>query len=211
MATNKSNSGEVSAAISFLNDAGHLLAATCPEVSAYLMSKRNDLLFEHEQALPDKQRQHVCSCCGHIILPGRGDLLQIKAVVRVKGGKKARMAAGASGKGKGAPQKHHLQSSRGPVKMITCGFCGRMTNIQLSPPSPIQRRKVTVEKGAKIKGSGTMDMAQDTPSHKTASNASSKKRAKTRKAGLQALLEQSGASRNTKPGLGLSLADFLQK
>ncbi|KAL2169309.1 hypothetical protein VTG60DRAFT_6243 [Thermothelomyces hinnuleus] len=212
MATNKANFSEATAAISFLNDAGHLLAATCPEVSAYLMSKRNDLLFEHEQALSDKQRQHVCSCCGHIMLLGRGDVLQVKAAGGQKASRKPRMVQGVNDKDKGTPRKLHLQSGRGPVKTITCGLCGRLTNIQLPAPSPIQRRKLMVEKGAKIKGLGTTDKAQETqPSQKTASNASSKKRAKSRKAGLQALLDQSSASRNSKPGLGLSLADFLQK
>lgn len=44
-----------------------------------------------------------------------------------------------------------------------------------------------------------------------AANASSKKRAKARKTGLQALLERSSGDKSATPGGGLSLADFMKK
>ncbi|KAH6847872.1 hypothetical protein B0I37DRAFT_415578 [Chaetomium sp. MPI-CAGE-AT-0009] len=152
---NKMNPAELTASLSFLSDAGHLLAITAPETSAYLMGRRNDLMFEHELTLSDKHRQHVCSCCGRIMLLGQGT------------------------------------------------------------PSAITRRKAKPEKVSKASrlemSTSLSSAAQETASQKTTSNASSKKRAKSRKAGLQALLNQSSASRNSGPGLGLSLADFMQK
>jgi hypothetical protein len=192
---------ELPATRRFLTDAAHLLATTAPETSAYLMSRRNDLMFEHEMPLADKQREHVCTCCGHIILPGKGSHLQVKS--------------------EGRPDKKKTRSARktpgsGPAKVVTCGHCGRLTSIKLPAPTPISRRKLKVEKAARASGLGassslSASTSTEATSHKASSNASSKKRAKSRKAGLQALLDQSNASRNSRPGLGLSLADFMEK
>jgi hypothetical protein len=197
---------EQTTTLSFLTDAAHLLATTAPETSAYLMSRRNDLMFEYEMPpLSDKQRHHVCSCCGHIMLLGKGSRLQVKSEIRPSRKNKSRSIGST-----GAPH------NPGPTKAITCGYCGRLTNIKLPAPAPISRRKVKVEKVIKTLGasgpSQARAQAQETASQKASSNASSKKRAKSRKAGLQALLDQSNASRNSRPGgLGLSLADFMAK
>ncbi|KAK4250086.1 putative UPF0587 protein [Corynascus novoguineensis] len=212
MATNKVVSGDMASAISFLNDAAHLMATTSPESSAYLMSQRSDLLFEHELTLSDKQRQHVCSCCGHIMCFGQGDDLQVKSEKRAS--QNPRSARRLNGRGN--PPRPQLQARPGPVKTITCGFCGRLTNIQLPAPSPIHQRRVNAEKITRasergVAKAGMPSTAQEVVFQKTASNASSKKRAKSRKAGLQALLSQSSTSRDSNAGLGLSLADFLQK
>lgn len=212
MATNKAVSGDMASTISFLNDAAHLMATTSPESSAYLMSKRSGLLFEHELTLSDKQRQHVCSCCGHIMRFGQGDDLQVKSGKRAS--QKPRSARRLNAKGN--PPRPQLQARPGPVKTITCCFCGRLTNIQLPAPSPIHQRRVNAEKITRASERGAVkagmpSTAQEVVVQKTASNASSKKRAKSRKAGLQALLSQSSTSRNSNAGLGLSLADFLQK
>jgi hypothetical protein len=201
---------EQTTTLSFLTDAAHLLATTAPETSAYLMSRRNELMFEHEMPLSDKQRHHVCTCCGHIMLLGKGSRLQVKSEIRPSKKNKSRSIGST-----GPPH------NPGPTKAITCGHCGRLTNIKLPAPAPISRRKVKVEKVTKTLGASgpsttahaqAQAHAQETASQKASSNASSKKRAKSRKAGLQALLDQSSASRNSRPGgLGLSLADFMAK
>ncbi|KAK4043529.1 putative UPF0587 protein [Parachaetomium inaequale] len=201
---------ELTATLGFLTDAGHLLATAAPETSAYVMSQRNGLMLEHEMALTDKQRQHVCSCCGHIMLLGQGSELQVKAGQRASQKPRSTRAP----KGNGAQKlPSRPQTCPGPTKAITCGHCGRLTNVKLPAPAPISRRKVKVEKATKASGRATSvpSTAQEMASQKTTSNASSKKRAKSRKAGLQALLDQSNASRNSGPGLGLSLADFMQR
>ncbi|KAK4241375.1 putative UPF0587 protein [Achaetomium macrosporum] len=201
---------EVTTTLRFLTDAGHLLAGTAPETSAYLMRRRNELMFEHEMPLPDKQRQHVCGCCGHIMLLGLGSDLQVEAGKRT--GKRSRLTRLKANKARGNP----LQTRPGPTKAISCGHCGGLTKVELPAPVPIIRHQV--KKGGKIpKASGagvnshSLSASQEPPSQKSSANASSKKRAKSRKAGLQALLNQSNAARNTGPGLGLSLADFMQK
>jgi hypothetical protein len=195
------------ATLRFLTEAGHLLATTVPETSAYVLSRRNDLMFEHEMPLSDKQRQHVCTCCGHIMLLGQGSDIQFIPGKRPI--KKSRPVPGSKGK---AMRPLGPQTSSGPTKAITCGHCNRLTEVKLPAPGAISRRKVKVATTTKTSGSGAgaslSSTAQEMPSQKATSNASSKKRAKSRKAGLQALLSQSSASR---PGLGLSLADFMEK
>ncbi|KAK4115734.1 hypothetical protein N656DRAFT_795439 [Canariomyces notabilis] len=194
---------DVTAAIRFLNDAGHLLAITAPETSAYLMSHRNGLMFEHEIPLSDKQREHVCTCCGHIMLPGQGSDLQIRQV------KRAYKKLGQTRH----PKKDEARS--GPTKVMTCGRCSRLTEVKLPAPAPISRRHLEVQKPQKSSEPAvTQSMPtvnSDTVPQKSSTNANSKKRAKSRKAGLQALLDQSTAARNMRPGLGLSLADFMEK
>jgi hypothetical protein len=210
---NKMTPAELTTTLGFLTDAGHLLATAAPETSAYVMSQRNGLMLEHDMALTDKQRQHVCSCCGHIMLLGQGSELQVKAGQRAS--QKPRSTRVPKGnRAQRLPSRPQLETCPGPTKAITCGHCGRLTNVQLPAPARISRRKVRVEKAttkASEKATSVSSAAQEVPSQKTTSNASSKKRAKSRKAGLQALLDQSNASRNSGPGLGLSLADFMQK
>jgi hypothetical protein len=202
-------SSELAATLQFLTDAGHLLSAAAPETSAYLMSRRSELMFEHEMPPTDRQRQQVCTCCGHIMLLGQGSNLHIKATKPM--GKKQPLTRGPKAKAANSPGP---QPASGPTKMITCGYCARKTEIKLPAPATVSRRKIKVEKITKPSGPATTsslpNTVQETPSQKTSSNASSKKRAKSRKAGLQALLDQSNA-RSSKPGLGLSLADFMEK
>jgi hypothetical protein len=199
-------SNELTAAtLRFLTDAGHLLAAAAPETSAYLMSRRNDLMFEHEMPLSDKQREHVCSCCGHIMMLGNVSNLQVKPGTRPSKNPRPTQHSRANKKA----QRLRPQPACGPTKAITCGYCGRLTEVKLPAPVPISRRNAKTEQVAKPGGSGVSSGPPSaTQAPKATSNASSKKRAKSRKAGLQALLDQSSASR---PGLGLSLADFMAK
>lgn len=196
-------SSDLAATLRFLTDAGHILATAAPETSAYLLSQRNGLMFEHEMPLSDKQREHVCTCCGHIMLPGQGSNLRFKQKTRAN----REPCPARRSKLKEKPPS-------GPTKTVHCGHCSRTTEIRLPPPDPIPRRSVKAQSVSKPPPLGSGSSLPQTPQEalpqKTSANASSKKRAKTRKAGLQALLDQSNAARNT-PGLGLSLADFMEK
>ncbi|KAI1813625.1 hypothetical protein GGS20DRAFT_468660 [Poronia punctata] len=193
------------ATLSFLTDAAHLLLAASPETSAHLMSQRNALMFHNDVDQPDVQRQHVCGCCGHIMIPGQGDLLKMDST---KSGRK-RNTSVAKSKGKDLPRKN------GCRKTLTCSKCGRYTRIDIPAPPHITRRQFKQQIKATTTGIGTQPKLANLPTaapgevpNKTTANASSKKRAKNRKQGLQALLQNSSIS---KPqGLGLSLADFMQ-
>lgn len=200
---------EVSSALRFLTDAGHLLASASPQTSAFLLNKRGTLIFENEVALPEKERQHVCTCCGHIMLLGLGSNIEFRS--------QNRAAYHADMVRKRRPgMSKQAESPAGPTKRITCGHCRRVTEVKLPAPNPISRRNTKAKLSrplvAEIAPVQTRATKEELP-EKGNANSSSKKRAKTRKAGLQALLDQSGAAKGSKPGLGLglSLADFMQK
>ncbi|KAK1777015.1 hypothetical protein QBC45DRAFT_201294 [Copromyces sp. CBS 386.78] len=221
---NGPSSTELSATLDFLTDAAHLLATTAPETSAFLMNQRGNLMFENELPQSDVQRQHVCSCCGHIMIPGQGSTLKFehqKAVrKRTKAGQKFTKTPVQTKR-----QIHLPEPRKGPVKRITCGHCKKQTEIKFPAPPPISRRSInlrtqlqqqapkTTATGLKPNAAPTLGSLAGLSAQKPtpSSSANSKKRAKSRKAGLQALLDQSNSSKASRPGLGLSLADFRQK
>ena len=182
----------------FLTDAAHLLAQTAPETSAHLMSQRGALMFHNDLSLSDVQRQHVCGSCGHIMVPGKADLLKLESSKAQR-----RKRKGVATAGRADAQKTGLRKTR------ACGMCGRYTQIALPPAPPIVRRS------KRAKGSGASSLPADQPPAapapaaapaKPSANASSKKRAKNRKQGLQALLQSQAT-----PKVGLSLSDFMKK
>ncbi|KEY66957.1 hypothetical protein S7711_05077 [Stachybotrys chartarum IBT 7711] len=173
-------------ALAYLHDAAHLLRSLAPETSAHLMSVRNRLSSHQGVAMADVQRQQVCAICGHIIVPGLGSIVQLQ-------GRRSRTRPRGRDK-----EQQSVSVSSGPMKTVTCGLCNRKTSTSVGAPGPAPGR------GAhKVKKEKKPDQAQ-TP--KMTVNASSKKRAKNRKAGLQALL--SGQQQTASP---LSLADFMKK
>ncbi|KAH6621128.1 hypothetical protein B0J18DRAFT_217864 [Chaetomium sp. MPI-SDFR-AT-0129] len=207
------NTNELAATIGFLTDAGHLLAIAAPDASAHLMTRRNDLMLEYDMTLTDKERQHVCTSCGHILRLGQGSELQIKTKP-INHRNRSRQTQGS--KSRAAARLDSSTTSSGPSKSISCERCKSVTVVRFPAPTPILRRKT---KGDKVTKTTSLAMSASTPStpaseaapQKTTSNANSKKRAKSRKAGLQALLSQSSASRGSQTGFGLSLSDFMQK
>lgn len=188
--------------LNFLSDAAHILAETAPETSAFIMGSRTGLMFANELQPSDVQKQHVCGACGYIMIPGQSSTLKIesgRALRRGHGRGSGNERNPASGKDRG--------SRSGPTKVFTCDHCHRETKITLPAPGPVSRRKSSAR--ISVVPSAT---SQGTEVQKPTANASSKKRAKSRKAGLQALIEQNQVNRSSaKSGLGLSLADFMKK
>lgn len=171
-------------ALDYLTDAAHLLQKTAPETSAHLLSHRNKRLRVHGLTQSDAQRQHVCGSCGHIMIVGAQSDLKLEAR------KPLRLKAKLS-----TPSSANL--SNGPCKVISCGSCHSQTRISLSPPGAATRRQKAKQVISK------KPAVDDAP--KQTSNASSKKRAKNRKGGLQALL-----SSQQQPSKSLSLSDFMR-
>ncbi|KAI1799177.1 hypothetical protein F4811DRAFT_125572 [Daldinia bambusicola] len=200
----------LSQSLRFLTDAAHLLVKTAPEASAYLMSQRNSLIFHNDLEQSDLQRQHVCGACGHIMIPGQGSELKIDSNMslkrkRAKNRNKNKNSTSKAVTGKSIPTIQHR-------KRFTCGMCSRYTDVILPPAPPISRRRPL--KSTKTLSLDASHRNAPTPPEpvKASANASSKKRAKSRKQGLQALLQQAQSSAS-KPqsGLGLSLSDFMSK
>lgn len=200
--------------MSFLTDAAHLLAKSAPETSAYLMSRRNSLLLCHDIPLSDVQRQHVCTSCGHIIVPGHGDALKVEAAAAVRSKRRPRQRPNPKAhRTTTLPAAGSVASSkerRGSSKTYTCGMCHRHTKITLPPaPAVVWRRSKVVAASAAASSSKPATGIAEAEKPQPSANSSSKKRAKSRKAGLQALLSQAQKDAARKPGL--SLADFMKK
>lgn len=205
-------SSELGPQLQFLTDAAHLLSASSPETSAFLMSRRTSLLVDHDVPVTDHQRQHVCSCCGHIMVPGQGTELRLGVDRTLKGRVRKQPTA------QGAPPAAAPPTSQRPgiSKVFTCGKCSRYTKLQLPAPKPLKARgknkSVEQHKAPQEKRPAASASSSSTEPARLSANASSKKRAKNRKAGLQALLDQrSGQGSSASSGLGLSLSDFMKK
>jgi len=182
----------LSARLGFLTDAAHLLAKTAPETSAYLMSCRTGLMARNDVPLPEAQRQHLCTSCGHILIPGQQDAIRYETQKALRVKKKRQKTA------KDARPPRQEAGGQGPRRIISCGTCGVDTIIKMSAPDPISRKPLKVVAATSV------------PEQKPATaNASSKKRAKSRKAGLVALLQNQATASTTRPSL--SLADFMKK
>ncbi|KAJ4309371.1 hypothetical protein N0V84_011534 [Fusarium piperis] len=182
---------ELPGTVGFLTDAAHLLRMTAPETSAHLMSVRGQLLSQQGIPPSDVQRQHVCGRCGLIMIPGQGATLKVDARKAIR-----RKVEGAKST-KSAPE---VPEPSGPCKIFHCNSCQQDTKILLPPPGPATRRKAAMP--SKVKKS--VAVAPE-PLRPTA-NASSKKRAKNRKAGLQALL----SGQKQQASNPLSLAHFMK-
>lgn len=192
--------------MAFVNDAAHYLRVSAPETSAYLMSHHANLASAGGIEMTDSQRQHACNACGHIMVLGQGSELRLEAAPR---------------------RRHQPQKKKTPVpalrakgkllvpprKTISCGLCHEVTVIKLPQPPAPTRRKAR-GRGSKTEtnkpGPASAQVVPEPPTTaaavKAAANANSKKRAKNRKAGLQALLSQSSQGARS-----LSLADLARK
>lgn len=202
----------------FLTNASHLLAQTSPQTSAHLTSHRTALILATSSTtttpftVPDTHREHACLACGHIFIPGQnGDTLTLRSdlnrkkprALKQRGTKQKKKALLAPASPRPTPA--------GVSKLLHCGLCAATTVLKLPAPGRISRRSTAaLQQVQSAKGSTTVEPAVV---GKSASNANSKKRAKNRKAGLQALLDEKKKAQDggAGGGLGLSLADFMMK
>ncbi|KAM0515997.1 hypothetical protein ACHAPE_005618 [Trichoderma viride] len=181
-----------SQALNYLTDAAHVLRNAAPETSAHLLSQRAALLYAHDMAPSDLQRQHVCAACGHIMIPGEATGLKLETLrTRTSKGRKAQTSA--------SDKTAKPGSARERSKDFSCGLCARVTRIPLPAPEAVTRRRASK---LKMQNSTTDEIQKP-----ATANASSKNRAKNRKAGLQALLSGQ-QQRQSNP---LSLASFMKK
>ncbi|KYK61240.1 uncharacterized protein DCS_02382 [Drechmeria coniospora] len=191
-------SAHIATDLRYLTDAAHLLRNSAPDTAAHLMRHRAGLMSHNNLCQHELQRQHVCSACGNIMVPGQDTGVRLESSctrTRRPSGKKTDLRSASKSKGV-APHS----SDEGPTKVLTCGRCHRVTRVNLPAPPSAVRPQATKKK---VKMATESSAAS---SSKLSTNASSKKRAKNRKAGLQALL-----SGQQQQSASLSLADFMRK
>lgn len=192
------------ARLNYLTDAAHLLACSAPEASAYLMIRRRALTSRHDIPISDVEKQHVCAACGNILIPGCNSALRIESDRALRKRRQQRLSR------KHQDKKHEDAKLKpdgaieraGITKTVSCDRCGSKASLQVPPPPAVGRlRKAKVES----KRRDATQAVTDAP--KPSANAVSKKRAKNRKAGLQALL----AENKSKSSPGLTLANFMKR
>jgi hypothetical protein len=201
--------------VDFMTDAAHLLQAAAPETSAYLLSRRNELIFQSKGQLTPVQMQHDCNGCGNILIPGQGrTTLKLESMrkhhrrQRKHGTEKKNHGKGQS-KNKVDLGKSELQS--GPVKILTCGYCDSVTkSFAKTVPAPRRKAVKTAALAVTVKVP-KLPVAAGDGANKRAENSNSKQRAKARKAGLQALLSKNESTAKSQAPRSLTLADFMKK
>lgn len=184
----------LSARLRYLNDSAHLLVSTAPVTSKYMMSQCNSLMFEHNLEQSESQKRNVCGACGTIMILGWHGTLEVESQ-RFRRRNKGRLE-----------QRPRGETTRAMV--YTCGSCGRKTKQRLNIPAPVTRRK------SQLPQAGPLSSMRhpSTPSTAPSANASSKKRAKTRKqGGLEAILAKYKAAESRGSGFGLDLMDLMKK
>ncbi|KAJ2902140.1 hypothetical protein MKZ38_000993 [Zalerion maritima] len=218
--------------LQYLTNAAHLLAISSPETSAYIMSQRNKLAILNNVILPERQRGHTCGACGHIFLPGQGSSMELtRKASAMKHGKVTKRerrlvtsTVTGTSKDEGSQEKEK-QKATGVVERgirFTCGSCGRYTDISRPAPSLASRSYKGRKRGAvgavvgvennRLSSKAPATSSSTAPkqnSGKLSAGASSRKRAKNRKAGLQTLIQQNKPS-SSSSGFGLGLSDFMK-
>ncbi|KAJ5102262.1 hypothetical protein NUU61_004484 [Penicillium alfredii] len=183
----------------FLNDAAQSLSLS-PSTSAHLLATHTLLLHQDSKALTVRQQKDYCGACGSIRDP------QSTKVTQIRRGKS--LPSQSSRPGPGATVYKCLRCHRRavtPRKQRLSKTTSRITSHAATAkpsPTPISQQSTPSE----VAKSTTDAPTPKEPPSKTAENASSKKRAKTRKqGGLQALL---ASKQRSSPSL--DLLDFLQ-
>ncbi|KAE8453561.1 hypothetical protein EG329_010422 [Mollisiaceae sp. DMI_Dod_QoI] len=182
-------SPELSARLRYLNDSAHLLATAAPETSRHLMSRCNALMFDQQMELRNTQKT-ACGACGTINLPGWEGRLESHS---------ERLKASKDGK----TPRRQVQSR---TVLYECETCGTKTRERVKASLSIKRQTSisAVSKSVDQMGTSASPLT-NTPS----TNSSSKKRAKTRKGGLAAILAQKKEASSS--GSGFDLMDFMKK
>ncbi|KAG9245094.1 hypothetical protein BJ878DRAFT_35383 [Calycina marina] len=190
---------ETSTRLRYLNASAYYLASAAPETSRHLMSQCNTLMFDSEIEQTDYRRRQVCGACGTIMTIGWGADVQLTSL-RAKQKQKKR-------KTKPKIEKTLPVWTEDSKEMVyTCGSCTRETRISVNSVK-MPKKSVSRAAFATIATKHVPSPAQEVatlPGPPVAS-ASSRKKAKKKNGGLEALLANKKASdaRNTCRGLDL--------
>ncbi|EKG19462.1 RNAse P Rpr2/Rpp21 subunit [Macrophomina phaseolina MS6] len=207
---------EISARLKYLDEAAHLLALASPETSSFLESQYSYLLAENDLAGPPSRKKDVCNACGTILVPGISCTVKQEAVAPAKPTRK------------GGKVETPKVSKSSKMKIYSCSRCSSKTRLPIASNkarmNTPKSMKVSVAATSMAAGAGSARPtgsksvpasnaappadAPATPAP-AASNASSKKRAKARKGGLQALLANSKKDTSSSKGFGLDLMDLM--
>lgn len=184
--------------LNFLRDSAATLGSSSPSTAAHLLTVHNRILHDGLRPLNQRQQEFSCGACGSIRKPETTKTIEIKK------------------------KKSKQHASRSSATIYKCLCCHRRTvkphgkePVRSKIPSRPAATTTTSEPSESTPGPSTektvsQQPAPEQPVNKTADNANSKKRAKTRKqGGLQALLASRQQSQPASSSL--DLFDFLQQ
>ncbi|KAK7193805.1 hypothetical protein DPSP01_011862 [Paraphaeosphaeria sporulosa] len=188
------------ARLRFLREAAYQLTTSAPTVSAALSSHyiqsvigADDL--QHAKKEWDTLRREVCGSCGSILLPGwSASVSHLSRRARAQ---------------KQPPKPATLP---GKTLVCTCLRCDRKSvqTLQSRAPKHVISKPIRTETEATKAPDVHMKIGHDQDKVNKSANATSKQRKKSRKGGLQAMLEKTKNQSSGQGGLGLDLMDFMQ-
>ena len=186
--------------LNFLRDSASALGSSSPSTAAHLLTEHNRILHDGLRPLNQRQQEFSCGACGSIRRPETTETIEIKK----------------------RKSKQHASRSSDGATIYKCLCCRRRTvkphgkePVRSKTPSRPAATTRASEPSESTPGPSTgktvsQQPAPEPPVNKTADNANSKKRAKTRKqGGLQALLASKQQSQPASSSL--DLFDFLQQ
>lgn len=210
---------DVSARLKYLHESARVMALISPETSSFLESQYSHLLAENDLSPPDSRKREVCGACGTIFIPGISCTItqeQTRPIApKTKGNKVQKPGPSEPGK--------CFQ-----VKIYSCLRCSSKTRLQIPSSKARMGTRKPVKNPVVEATAVTAQLAQTpaaepgaaksaaapatTPANPApaATNASSKKRAKARKGGLQAMLANSKKETKSSKGFGLDLMDLMR-
>ncbi|KFY75009.1 hypothetical protein V499_05028 [Pseudogymnoascus sp. VKM F-103] len=204
MAQDPGAAGALSAQLKYLTDAAHLMAFSAPGSSSHLMSRCNLLMFSNDINQSDSHRRHVCGGCGNIMTPGWTSTVknEVQRPPRSRQTRKRKASA--------------ITQAAERSMVYTCDRCKRETRQVITTTALPRIASRRAEQSNLTSGeaperlTSASESQAATPTTPSA-NASSRKRAKSRKqGGLQALLAKNKeASQNSSSGFGLDLMDLM--
>ncbi|KAL9610113.1 MAG: hypothetical protein Q9167_005159 [Letrouitia subvulpina] len=198
-------SATVDARLRYLNDAAFLYASSAPETAAHLMQSRFSVAEFYDRTSKDPQPPNVCLACGAIMIPGCNARHTIRNSP-TRRNKKSRPV-------QSTPPLDQKQMQ------VECLTCRRTTETPLQAPQQEQRSRTSVSKLDASKypnmvvseASDPSSLKQNRAGRPPLANSASKKRAKTRKLGLQAVLEKSKNNEPNPGRFGLDLMDLMKE
>ncbi|KAL9039543.1 MAG: hypothetical protein Q9214_004834 [Letrouitia sp. 1 TL-2023] len=189
----------------YLNAAAYLYASSAPETAAHLMQERFSVAEFYDRTSKDPQLSNVCQACGAIMIPGCNARHTISSSPRSPNQK-----------------SRQIQSTppSSPEQMqVECLTCRRITKAPLQAPKRDPRSRTSASRldastnpnMTVSEASGPSSPKQDLARRPPSANLASKKRAKTRKLGLQDVLEKSKSNEPNPGGFGLNLMDLMKE
>ena len=195
--------------LDYLKKSAELLVSESPSTSAHLLAVHTQILHNNFRPLNHRHHETFCGACGSIRRP--------------EWTKKTNVSA------KSKPQRSNRKVSKEPrdeTTVYTCLRCRRRTVkshrrgiTSQSSLSDIKAQTLSQPESTNSPSKMAHDLPQNVSNdremaqaNKASENASSKKRAKTRKqGGLQALLESKQQQKSQSASSSLDIFDFLQQ